>query len=249
MNSKISSFIKSFFCFRYPVSLIEPAYFWIQGPKLIKWIMAFKPLSLILFEIPILRKSLFKISVNERIVENAFALSNISNFPSKILDFGSASSWLSLQLASLGHDIHSVDLRQYEFSHPKLSFFQQDIFDINLPENYFDYILIISTLEHVKTEDDKADAEVLRLLVKFLKKGGKIILTFPYGNPIILSSHRVYDKERVKKTIPQNLNIKEARYYKRESPTSWILTTEKETGKMDSSRASNGLCCLLLEKI
>ncbi len=103
--------IKRFFRFRYPVSLIEPAYFWIKGPKLFKWILAFRPVSLAVFEIKFLRNIFFSISVNERIVENTFALSAIPKNKALIYDFGTTSTRLSLQLAPLGHDVTGPYLR------------------------------------------------------------------------------------------------------------------------------------------
>jgi len=248
MKSYATSLIKIFFRFRYPVSLIEPAYFWISAPKFLKWILAIRPFSLVVFEVPFLRNMFFKKSINERIVENAFVLSQISNVPSDILDFGTTSSWISLQLASLGHKVKGIDLRPYEFSHPNLNFIQGDVFKTVLPENYFDFVLIISTLEHVRTEDNRADKEVVKNLSNCLKRGGKMVITLPYGKPITLSSHRVYSKDRINGIIPEGLFIKEAKYFKKESDTVWMPSKEEEIAEADSSKISNGLCCLMLEK-
>ena len=249
MKSYATSLIKTFFRFRYPVSLIEPAYFWIKAPKLIKWVLAIRPFSLIIFDVPFLRNIFFKKSVNERIVENAFVLSQISNVPSDILDFGTTSSWISLQLASLGHRVKGIDLRPYEFSHPNLNFTQGDVFKTVLPENYFDFVLIVSTLEHVRTEEDGADKKVIKMLSVYLKRGGKMIITVPYGRPVTLSSHRVYSKDRINGIISEGLFIKEAKYFKKASDIVWMPSKEEEVSEADSSKISNGLCCLILEKI
>ena len=249
MKSRITSIIKKCFRFRYPVSLIEPAYFWIRGPKLLKWFFAFRPISLAVFEIKFLRNIFFSISVNERIVENTFALSLIPKSKTRIFDFGTTSSWLSLQLASLGHEVTGLDLRPYEFSHPNINFIQNDLFKSDLPQNYFDFVLIISTLEHVRVSDDSADSKAMKILSNSLKKGGKIILTVPYGKPVITLSHRVYSRERIDKIIPGGVVKKDSLYFKKNSPMAWIKTEENEAANMDSSKTSNGLCCLLLEKI
>ena len=248
MKLYATSLIKTFFRFRYPVSLIEPAYFWISAPRFLKWILAIRPFSLVVFEVPFLRNMFFKKSVNERIVENAFVLSQISNVPSDILDFGTTSSWISLQLTSLGHKVKGIDLRPYEFSHPNLNFTQGDVFKIILPENYFDFVLIVSTLEHVKTEEDGADKKAIKILSICLKRGGKMIITVPYGRPVTLSSHRVYSKNRINGIIPEGLFIKEAKYFKKESDTVWMPSKEEEIAEADSSKISNGLYCLILEK-
>lgn len=248
MKLKISSLIKIFFRFRYPVALIEPAYFWLRSPKIIKWPLALRPISLFLYEVPFLRHAFFKVSVNERIVENAYALSKITGERLKILDFGTTSSWLSLQLASLGHEVFGVDLRPYEFNHPNINFIKGDIFKTDLPENYFDFILIVSTLEHVRTYEDGADADVIKLLAKYLKAGGKIIITAPYGKPVTLSSHRVYSKDRISKIIPESLFLGDIKYFKKTSDSVWLPSKEEDVAGADSSRTSNGVTCFVLSK-
>lgn len=248
MKSYTTSFIKTFFRFRYPVSLIEPAYFWLNAPKPVKWFLAIRPFSLAVFGVPFLRNMFFKKTVNERIVENAFVLSRINKTPSDVLDFGATSSWISLQLASLGHRVRGVDLRPYEFFHPNLNFTQKDIFKVELPKDYFDFVIIISTLEHVRTEDSGADKEVLKILLDCLKRGGKMIITVPYGKFMTLSSHKVYSKNRINEIIPEGLFVREAKYFKKEADTVWSPSKEEEIAEVDSSKISNGLCCLVLEK-
>ena len=44
-----------------------------------------------------------------------------------------------------------------------------------------------------------------------MKRGGKMVITVPYGKPITLSSHRVYSKDRINGIIPEGLFIKEIR--------------------------------------
>ena len=248
MKSHFTSFIKTFFRFRYPMSLIEPAYFWLSAPKPIKWFLAFRPLSLLVFSVPFFRNIFFKKAINERIVENAFVLSKINKTPCDILDFGTTSSWISLQLASLGHRVIGVDLRSYEFSHPNLDFKLGDIFETNLPDGHFDFVLIVSTLEHVRTNDNNADKEVLKILSKYLKHNGKMIITVPYGMPITLSSHRVYSKDRISQITPEGFLIKEINYFKKISDTIWLPSSEDDVKNADSSKVSNAVCCFVLEK-
>ncbi len=87
--------------------------------------------------------------VNERIIEMPFIFSELGARPGKlkILDVGCTNSWLSISLASLGHEVYGVDMRSYSFSHPNLVFFQGDV--LNLKETGFDAVVALSTLEHV----------------------------------------------------------------------------------------------------
>ena len=245
---------KRIFRFRYPVALIEPAYYWLDAkPKLLKWVLSFAPISILLFEIRFLRKLFFKISINERIIENPFVLSRLPASPAKILDFGATSSWLSLNLASLGHKVSAFDLRPYEFSHPNINFTQGDIFSAELPSNEFDAIIIVSTLEHVGLDINKygenADGRALSVLSKTLKPNGRLFLTVPYGKPVITSSHRVYSYDILKNIIPSGLSVKEAVYYKKNSPIVWSEVSEKEASVANSLKESMAVACFVLEKI
>jgi hypothetical protein len=241
------------FRFRYPVSLIEPAYYWLDvRPKILKWVLSFAPISFILFGFRSLRKVFFKISVNERIVEDAFVLSRLKGENLNILDFGSTSSWLSLRLASLGHKITSLDLRSYEFSHSNIKLIQGDIFETELPKNSFDAVVTVSTLEHVgldiKKYGEGADKKAVAILSETLKNGGNLFITVPYGQFVVTPSHRVYSEEGLIDIIPDNMTMKEKKYYVKQSDTAWVLSNEREASLADSSKESNAVVCILLEK-
>ncbi|MFC1756624.1 class I SAM-dependent methyltransferase [Patescibacteria group bacterium] len=235
---------KRIFRFKKPVALIEPAYFWLHAkPKVLKWFLAFAPISAFIFEIRFLRKIFFKIDFNERVVENTFVLANIPELPAKILDFGVTSSWLSIRLASLGYKITGLDMRPYEFSHPNIKLIRGDLFETSLPKEEYDAILVVSTLEHVD-----ADERALQILSESLKIGGKLFITVPFGQEAILPSHRVYSKKRLEKIVPPNLNIKKIAYYKKDSSMVWLESKEEDVSLVDSSRESNAVVCLILEK-
>ncbi len=244
---------KRIFRFRKPVALIEPAYYWLDvKPKVLKWFLAFAPISALIFELRFLRRIFFKISINERIVENTFVLANMVSTPAKILDFGVTSSWLSIRLASLGYKVTGLDMRPYEFSHPNINLIRGDLFETDLPKEEFDAVLVVSTLEHVGLDEQKygkdADGRTLEILSQSLKKRGRLFLTLPYGKEAFLPSHRVYSKNRLKKIIPKNLNIKKISYYKKYSLTAWMEAKEEKVASADSSRESNAVVCLILEK-
>ncbi len=244
---------KRIFRFRYPVSLIEPAYYWLDvKPKFLKWFLSFAPLSFFLFEVRFFRDLIFKMSVNERIAENPFVLARLPKPSADILDFGATSSWLSLQLASLGHKVRALDMRPYEFSHPNIDVVMGDLFETGLPKEKFDAVLVISTLEHVGLDENKygknADRRALSILADSLKKGGILILTVPYGKPAVLSSHRVYSRESLAEAVPPGLFVKEARYYKKVSSSVWLEDSEEESAKADSSKESGAVACLFLQK-
>jgi len=101
------------------------------------------------FNVPIKFKNSGGMVINERIVEMPFVYSSIplKSEPKKILDFGCSRSWLSLSLASMGHAVYGIDLRDHPFSHPNFVFQKMNILDFQ--EQHFDSVISLSTMEHV----------------------------------------------------------------------------------------------------
>ena len=126
--------------------------------------------------------------VSERIIEQAYVLNNIeiNDERKRILDFGCARNYMPLQIASLGHEVVGIDLRNYYHTHPKFQFYQTDILEFK-DKIGFDYIISISVLEHVglgfygKRRNQNDLGEVALKLVQLLKKGGSLIITVPVG--------------------------------------------------------------------
>ncbi len=127
--------------------------------------------------------------VNERILEGAFVhkVMPLDGNGKRVLDFGCTRSEMVLQLASFGYEVCGIDLREYEFNHPNLTFVRQNL--LTFEDQPFDYITSISVLEHVglgayqedKNEDDLNN--VIKKLAGILKPGGQLIITVPCGKP------------------------------------------------------------------
>ena len=140
--------------------------------------------------------------VNERIVEIPYALAAVAALPAgaAVLDFGAAESTLSLSLASLGYDVTAVDLRPYPFAHPNLRTVLEPVESWAGPPRPFDAILSVSTLEHVglghyghDAGGDALDARIVERFAGWLRPGGELVLTAPYGAWSIDELQRTYD--------------------------------------------------------
>jgi hypothetical protein len=143
-------------------------------------------------------------NVNERIVEAPYAFRALSGLPTgaRILDVGSAESTVALSLASMGYDVVALDLNRYPFSHPNLTVVESRLETWEPEPQSFDAILCISTIEHVgvgwygdEPQTEFADRHALERLGEWLKTGGLLVLTVPYGMARIDEVERTYDEK------------------------------------------------------
>ena len=132
--------------------------------------------------------AVYEFHPTERIVEYAFVHEKIpfNGRGKKVLDIGSGSSGLPLELASKGYQVYALDASQNPVlplvKHPDLEFVRGDIRQTPWADGFFDFITGISVLEHIgppeTTDDDKIALQEMRRL---LKSTGRLILTVPFG--------------------------------------------------------------------
>ncbi len=148
-------------------------------------------------------------TVNERIVEVPFSMAALGRLspPARILDIGSAESTFPLSAASLGYRVTALDLRPLPYAHPNLESFAERFEDWDPPEEAFDAVFLISTIEHVGigAYGDSAygkhaagrgpDRDMLERLRELLVPGGLLVLTTPYGEDNRDELERTYDDE------------------------------------------------------
>lgn len=140
--------------------------------------------------------------VNERIVEVPWVMGLATTLApgSLVLDFGATESTVSLSLASLGLDVIAADLRPYPFTHPRVRSLIGPIEKWEGPERPLDAVFCVSALEHVglgaygetATAGD-LDREIVERFARWLKPGGEIAFTAPYGRWSVDELQRVYD--------------------------------------------------------
>lgn len=140
--------------------------------------------------------------VNERIVEIPYVMGAVASLPegSHVLDFGATESTVSLSLASLGHDVVAADLRPYPLAHPRLRSVVGPIEQWSGPDRPFDAVVCLSALEHVglgayeeAPSDLGLDRAIAERFKRWLRPGGELVLTAPYGTWEVGETQRVYD--------------------------------------------------------
>jgi SAM-dependent methyltransferase len=125
-------------------------------------------------------KELTDRTINERPIEFGFALKWISKIcPVEVLDVGSGTTAWPHIMANCGIAVTAIDKIQGYWEN---SFFNRHYYvindDITKPNitKQFDLITCISVLEHIP-DHKKAISE----MIKLLKPGGHLVLTFPYN--------------------------------------------------------------------
>ena len=236
-----------------PVRINYPAYYSLRNSFWNKVPFAPRILAAVSYFFPSMRKKLSDIKVNERIVELPVVFQIIDKPKSKILDVGCNESLLSLHLASLGHEVTALDINPYEFAHPNLKFIQADVNEIDLPTNHFDYVIFLSTLEHIGlgvygeeggAEGDKRAVQKAR---DVLKKRGKLILTVPFGAQEISPTQRIYSSNQIRKLL-NGFKLKKSFYFKGENQVMWQPVVVSELERLSSRAFTQGACILIAEK-
>jgi SAM-dependent methyltransferase len=140
--------------------------------------------------------------VNERIVEIPWVMGLATTLEpgSLVLDFGATESTVSLSLASLGLDVIAADLRPYPLVHPRLRSLTGPIEQWEGPERPLDAVFCVSALEHVglgaydeTPTEGELDRQIVERFAQWLKPGGEIAFTAPYGRWEVNELQRVYD--------------------------------------------------------
>lgn len=193
-----------------------------------------------------------------RTIEYDFIMKNIPSSARKILDVGSAGSLLPLKLVKQGYNVYSVDSREYHECHPNLTFVKGDILRSLFPEDFFDSVVCVSTLEHIglgaygDPEHENGDKLVVKEFRRILKEGGALFLTAPFSGkymvlPWMDSHERVYDYDRLK-SLFEGWEIQLEEYYIPNKAKHWVKASRKEAEKRYEAYPRSNLICLILKK-
>lgn len=134
-------------------------------------------------------------------------LPNAYRYNIKILDVGGAESRLAKTLAELGFDTTVIDIAEVDYQPAR--FVKADLLVYEFPDETFDIIIAISTLEHVglpcygqRHIDERGDVITMEKMHRWLKPHGLAVITLPYGKPHHPPTfERVYNKESLKERI------------------------------------------------
>lgn len=148
--------------------------------------------------------------MSQRAVEYPWVLKTLRSFipqGSRVLDVGCAESVLTHELIAYGYDVWCVDINVPMFAPKCAKFVRTDIRKTSFPDNFFDAIVVVSTIEHVgmpvygqKIIEEDGDIKAMREIRRICKPGGFVIMTVPFhGKKLLLTAgERQYDFHRLR---------------------------------------------------
>lgn len=109
----------------------------------------------------------------------------------KVLEIGCASGSLLSAIRDAGHEVTGIDL-SYRFAEAAKDFYNievqiADIIDANLPENYYDMVIMFGTISNLHKI-----VESLKRIYNLLKPSGVLILNHPSADSVIASIYGSY---------------------------------------------------------
>jgi len=176
--------------------------------------------------------------LSERIIEYPFVISNLDlPMGSKVLLVGCAGDPLSTILPVLNYNVVGIDVKFVPIKYSKFEFKQMDVRTISFPDEYFEGVVAVSTIEHVGMMSDDAlgDTKALNEIHRVLKKRGIFIMTTPYGKwPKDKRFERLYDYESIDKLLRKFI-VEKLEIYKVDSDSCWSPVPEQKISRKDKA--------------
>lgn len=204
---------------------------------------------------------------NERPVEYGFVFTQIAKlYPKKILDVGTGITALPHLLHNCGFLVTAIDNVTDYWPNGMVNrhwhVLDRDITDasMNVFEEEFDFITCVSVLEHIE-KNDLAVANMFKLL----RKGGHLLLTFPYSeNEYVKDVYKLanssygkgssyvcasYSRMNLDKWVKENNGrIIEQEFWQFWDGDFWTVGNQMIPPRKTSAQEKHQLSCLLIRK-
>jgi SAM-dependent methyltransferase len=147
-------------------------------------------------------------------------------------------------MASLGFSVYGIDVRDYQLYHPNFHFVRDDIANTAFPNEYFDAVTAISTIEHVglghykDPEYPRGDMKAVDEIHRVLRKKGKLIVSVPLGPRAVQTWERIYD-ERSLRHLFRKFRIESIDCFIKEGEQ-WLSATMEDVKKLNLDTKSRG---------
>jgi len=217
--------------------------------------------------------------LDERIIEYPWLFAVLPPGNGKLLDAGSALNHeflLNLEpLCSKKMFISTLEFEGTCACNKGVSHIYEDLRQSCYRDDYFDYVVSISTIEHIGLDNtflysrDQASREnapdsyllAIKEFRRVLKPGKTLYLSFPYGRPNNYGWFQIFDQERLDQTITAfaPAAVKESHF--RYEPDGWRWSSREESKDAtyfdihsqkdydpDYAAASRAIVCLELVK-
>lgn len=154
--------------------------------------------------------------VDERVVVHPLVHALLAPRPSsRVLTVGS--TWLSLELASLGHHVVALGTRPAPVRHPNLTDVAADVATWRGPAEPLDVAIRIG--------GPAPDLAELRRVASWLRDGGTFLLTVAFGR----AGGDVHDDASLGRLVADlDLDLEERRVFRRVDATTWVPVAAEE---------------------
>ncbi len=173
----------------------------------------------------------------ERVIEYPFIFQNLNGITGPVLDIGCCSSGEPVALASRGFQVIGLDVNAYPFKHPNLVVLRADALRIPLASGSVAAVLAVSVIEHIgighygDPRSEGGDLEAVREIARVLRRGGKALITVPFGLAMRDDFQRVYDPAGLRALLAP-LTVQRVEYARSLSGL-WTPCTEAEAASID----------------
>jgi 2-polyprenyl-3-methyl-5-hydroxy-6-metoxy-1,4-benzoquinol methylase len=197
--------------------------------------------------------------MGDRDIEWSWMLSRIKNISGKALDLGCGDSLLlSLTAAQRGYDVLAMDREPHKYPYIAngVTFKLADVLEESFSSNYFDLIMVCSTIEHiglpkryqVTDSISEGDLVVMKKLHDAIEPDGMLLLTLPIGlDAVFAPYHRVYGEVRLPRLLKE-WSITEEIYWVKQPSNQWLSVSRQEALARPGSINYYGLGCFVLQK-
>jgi len=150
----------------------------------------------------------------------------------------------------LGFKVYGVDVSNYKLTHPNFTFVKEDIRSTSSPNNFFDMVIAISTIEHTGLGyygdklDRHGDKKAIKEIFRILKNNGKFIITLPFGKKSINSWYRAYDKKLINELLP-HFRVRKMKFFVKK-PNYWLQSKISEAEEIENKGKNVNAVILIL---
>jgi len=206
--------------------------------------------------------SLLRGGWSQRVAEYPWVLRQLRVFVprgARVLDVGCSESVLSHVLLYMGYEVWGLDINDYPYKPRQMVFVKRDARDTGLPSNFFDAVVVVSTIEHIGLPvygqvgfDVDGDVKAVEELRRILKPGGYLIITAPFAGREfrIVPGERQYDIERLR-LLERGFEVVAEEFfisYRLGRRVVWVRISRDFAGEVLTRPETPGLVCLVLRK-